>query len=139
MKATYPILVLCVLVGLPAGPLLVESASPLPWGEGVPRPALSSAGAGRVRGLSAGPSRSIIRSTHSSNVHPRPVQANALNVHQRVANKPAGGAKSVTRAAAPTFTNVRHRGPNPAIVGGPAKTQAKTTSSLSGTGMSRRR
>jgi len=30
--------------------LNVETPDPLPWGEGVPLPALSSAGAGRVRG-----------------------------------------------------------------------------------------
>jgi hypothetical protein len=119
--------------------LLLLVLSPLPWGEGVPRPALSSAGARRVRGPSAQPSRSVIRSTQPLTIRPRPIRANAPKVHQPVASKPAGAAKSITRAAAPTSTNVRHRSPNPAIVGGPAKTPVKATGSLNGTGMSRRR
>jgi len=148
MKAAYLLLLSLVpLSSLLTCPLswaegaFVEAASPLPRGEGAPRPASSSVRqpTETVRGLSAQPPRSVTRYTHSSDIRPRPLRAIAPNVHQRVADKPAGAARSVTRATAPTFTNVRHRSPNPAIVGGPAKTQVKATGSLSGTSMNRRR
>jgi len=136
--ASLLLLILSAIACLVARPLLVESASPLPWGEGVPRPAVSSAGAGRVRGLSVQPSRSINRSTQSSNNRPRSIRANSSIVHKPATNKPAGAAKRVTRAAAPTSTNVRHRSPNPAVIGGPAADKANETGSLSGTRMNRR-
>jgi len=153
MRAAYAILVLSSVACLLAGPLLLESASPLPLGEGaavdaasplprgedVARPVLSSAGAARVRGLSAKPSRIVNRSTPSLNIHTRSTRASASKVHPPGTNKTVGAAKTVTQTAAARTDNVRHRSPNPAIVGGPAKTEAKATNSLSGTGMSRRR
>ena len=141
MKAAYLFLALSAIASHLARPFLVGFAGPLPWGEGVPRPASSSVRqlTETVRGRSAQPSRSINRSTHSSNVQPRPIRANALHVHQPGTDKPGGAAKSVTRIVAPTVTNVRHRSPNPAVVGGPAADKANGIALVSGTRMNRRR
>jgi len=146
MKMVYlSLLVLSPIACLVAHPLPAEQGtankanSTLPRGVGVPRPALSSAGAGRVRGLSAKPYREFNRSTQSSNTHPRPTSGNAVNVHTPGTNKATGAAKTVNQAAGPKISDVRHHNPNPAIIGGPEKVQSKMTGSLSGTGVSKRR
>jgi hypothetical protein len=45
---------------------------------------------------------------------------------------------SVARPAAPSLNNVRHRGPNPAVVGGSANSITRNTGALNGTHMSRK-
>jgi len=146
MKTAYLLLltlssIACLLARpLPGGDgAVIKANSPLPRGERVPRPARSSTGTGRVRGLSARSSPTIKRSTHFSNNHPRPTRANALNTHQQVTTKSAGPAKSPARIVAPAITDLRHRNPNPAVLGGPVKSQVNGTGSISGTGMNRRR
>jgi len=196
MKAAYLLLVLCPVACLLACPLLVESASALPWGEGasveaasplprsegafveaasplprgegafveaasplprgegVPRPALSSAGAGRVRGLSGPRSEQVSRHKQPPTSPRRPAVGNPARVRQpgtdnsvRAAKSGFSGhaglsnvrAPSVTRIVAPTVNNLRHRSPNPAVVGGPAADKANGTGSVSGTRMNRRR
>ena len=145
MKTACLFLVLCPIACLLGRPLprtegaIVGTASPLPGGERGPRPASSSAGAGRVRGLSGQPSQSIHRSSRSSTVRPRSIRTNAQNVHQPGEKRPAGAAKGAPRIVAPAITNVRHRSPNPAIVGGANGSKSNGTGSLSGTRMNGRR
>jgi hypothetical protein len=155
MKAAYLLLLILSLIAfLVARPLLAESARPLPWGEGVPRPASSSAGAERVRGLSGPRSEQVSRHKQPPASPRRPTVGNPARVRQPGTDNSVRAARSgfighagvsnvrapsVTRIVAPTVNNVRHRGPNPAVVGGSAKTQANGTGSVSGTGMSRRR
>jgi hypothetical protein len=45
---------------------------------------------------------------------------------------------SVTRTAAPPLDNARHRGPNSAVVGGPAISTARNTGAINGTRMNRK-
>ena len=138
----------------PASPLPAEPASPLPWGEGVPRPASSSAGAGRVRGLSGPRSEQVSRHKQPLTSPRRPAVGNPARVrhpgtdnsvratksgligHAGVSNVRA---PSVPQVVAPTVPNLRHRSPNPAVVGGPAADKANGTGALSGTRMNRRR
>jgi hypothetical protein len=151
MKAAYLLLlILSPIAFLVARPLLAESARPLPWGEGVPRPASSSAGAERVRGLSGPRSEQVSRHRQppasprrTAVVNPAPGTDNSVRAaksgfigHDGVSNVRT---PSVTRIVAPTVNNVRHRSPNPAVVGGPATDKANGTASLSGTRMNRRR
>ena len=128
-----------------ARPLLTDdrtvnrAAGPVSRGDGLRRPARSSVGAGRVTVHSAQPSRSVNLSTRSSNLRKRTTGANAPNVRAPGTSKPAGAAKSIPRIAAPTITAARHRGPNPATIGGAGTNKATGTGSVSGTGISRRR
>jgi hypothetical protein len=56
------------------------------------------------------------------------------NLKSTVADRP----RSMVRPAPATLSSVRHRGPNPAVVGGLGNTMTKSTGSISGTGMHRR-
>jgi len=173
---------LLFLMLIPAN--LELEASPLPWGEGVPRPASSSAGAGRafarrsaigtqgvlpatarlpsrelrearkrVRGLSGPKSEKVSPHRLPPTNQRSSAVGNAAKAHQPHTNNSVGAVKSgvvgsasvrnarassVTRIVAPTINNVRHRSPNPAVVGGSAKTQASGAGSLNGTRMNRR-
>ena len=80
----------------------------------------------------------------------------AMNLHQPDSDKSGGVAKvgltknetvnnamrvrtpSAARPDAPSLNNVRHRGPNPAVVGGSANTIARNPGAINGTSMNRR-
>jgi len=136
---------------------------PLAWGEGVPRPAFSSAGAPhhpvqggarRVRGHFGPTSQKMNLPKQLPNRRQGFPAGNPVNLGQPGLSKLAAGAKSgfvrnetvnnhwtpsVVRPTAQSFNNVRHHSPNLAVVGGPAKTQADGTGSVNGTRMNRRR
>lgn len=77
-------------------------------------------------------------------------------IHQPISAKPAAAAKagsiqnatvskaqpvrppSAVRPAAPPAVNVRHRGANPAVIGGSAVPTSRNTAAINGTRMSRR-
>jgi hypothetical protein len=79
------------------------------------------------------------------------------NSHRPAADKSAGGAQkglagsetinhapsnrpsSAARPAVPSLSNVRHRGPNPPIVGGVRNSNSRNTAALDGTHMNRKR
>jgi hypothetical protein len=81
---------------------------------------------------------------------------NAMNFHQPGSDKPSGAAKagliqhetvktavprrppSVTRPSVPLLNNVRHRGANPAVIGGPANSAGRNTGAINGTVVHRR-
>ena len=187
---------------------------PLPWGEGIPRPAFSPAGAGRVRGhwnpashptfsessantagdhpgdsehaapAADGKHPTEGKASHEQRGHGRPSDTNhppshasptkvnhstqlpngrqrslpgdAMNLHQPGSNKSGGAAKSglirnetvntavavrtpnVVRSTAPSFNNVRHRSPNPAVVGGSANSLRSNTAAINGDRIHRR-
>jgi len=80
----------------------------------------------------------------------------AANLRQSGPNRSGGAAKdglihnetlnrtltvrqpSVLRTDAPSLNNVRHRGPNPAVIGGPASSGTGNTAAINGTHMGRR-
>ncbi len=86
----------------------------------------------------------------------RSIPGNAMNLHQPGSDKSGGAAKgglirnetvndalaarmpSVVRPTVPSFINVRHRGPNPAVVGGSALSHSSNTGAINGTRMNRR-
>ena len=129
---------------------------PLAWGEGVARLAFSPAGAGRVRGHSAPASPKVNRPKQVLNSRKGSLAGNAMNLHQPDSNKSSGAAKSgfirnetvnnalgvrppnVVRPTAPSFNNVRHRGPNPAVVGGSLNSRGSNTGTINGTRMNHR-
>jgi hypothetical protein len=187
---------------------------PLPWGEGVPRPAFSPAGAGRVRGhwnpashptfsessvntanghpgdgeraapaadgkhptegktsheqrghgrlsdTNHPPSRASLTKVNRSQQLPSNRQAslpgNAMNLHQAGSDKSSGPAKSgfirnetvnnalavrapsVVRPTVPLLNNVRHRGPNPAVMDGSLNSHGTNTGTINGTRMNHR-
>jgi hypothetical protein len=131
-------------------------AGPLPRGEGVGRPAFSPAGAGQVRGHSAPASPKLNRPKQVLNSRKGSLAGNAMNLHQPDSNKSSGAAKSgfirnetvnnalgvrapsVVRPTAPSFNNVRHRGPNPAVVGGSLNSHGTNTGTIDGTRMNHR-
>jgi len=139
---------------------------PLAWGEGVPRPAFSSVGtahrpvqgsAGRARDHSGPISQKKNLPKQLPNRRQGFTAGNPVNLGQPGSSKLAAGAKSgfvrsetfnntlaarapsAFRPTAPMLDSVRHRSPNLAVVGGPAKTQANGTGSVNGTRMNRRR
>jgi hypothetical protein len=134
-------------------PLAQPGAVPLPRGEGVPRPAFSSAGAGRVRGHSGPAYQRLGRPKQLPNSRHRSMPGNAL--HQPGSNKSGGAAvggliphetvnnalpvrtPSVVRPTVPALNNVRHRSPNPAVVGGSAPSHSSNTGAINGTRMNR--
>jgi hypothetical protein len=81
---------------------------------------------------------------------------NAMNLHQPGSDKSSGAAKSgtirnetgnialavrtpsVVRPTVPSFNNVRHRGPNPAAVGGSPNSHSSNTGAINGTRMNRK-
>ena len=127
---------------------------PLPRGEGVPQPALLPAGAGRVRGHGGPTSQKVNRPKQLPNSRQRSMPANAL--HQPGSDKFGGAAKgglipnetinnawvvrtpSVIRSTAPSFNNMRHRSPNPAVVGASPNSHSSNTGAINGTRMNRK-
>ena len=81
---------------------------------------------------------------------------NAMNLHQPGSDKSSGAAKggliqnatvnkalpvrppSVVRPTAPLLNNARHRGVNPAVIGGPANSDGRNTGAINGTRVHRR-
>jgi hypothetical protein len=79
-----------------------------------------------------------------------------MNLHQPGLDKSGGAAKngfvrnetvnnalavrtpSVVRPTAPLLNNVRHRGPNPAVVGGPTDLHSRNTAAINGSRMNRK-
>jgi len=86
----------------------------------------------------------------------RSIPKKAINLHQPASYKSGGAATGglirnetvknalpvrppcVVRAAEPSLSNVRHRGPNPAVVGGPVNSNSRNIGALNGTGMNRK-
>jgi len=64
---------------------------------------------------------------------------NGLARNETVNHAPPDRASGVVRPAAPSLGNVRHRGANPAIVGGPGNSNTRNTAALDGTHMNRKR
>ena len=153
MKAAYLLpLVLSTLLSRGACALPGLLPYPLPWGKGVPRVAFSSADEGRVRGPSRPTAGKVSRPKHSPTSQRRPAVGNATNFHQRGSDKSVGAVKggfigtatvsggrtlSVTRPAAPSFNNLHHCTPNPAVVSGSAISHSSNTAAINGTGISR--
>ena len=133
----------------------VEALSPLPWG-GVPRPALSSAAAGRVRGRSGPAPEKVSRPEQFPNRQRRSAMGNATKFRQPGSSQSGAAANngslrnetvnsalavrgpSVVRLTTPSFGNVRHRGPNPAVVNGAPRAHGSNTAAITGTRMTRR-
>ena len=131
-------------------------ASPLPWGEGVARPGFSPAGARRVRGHLGAASQKVNRPKQLPNRRQGFPAGNPMNLGQPGSSKFAAAAKSgfvrsetfnntlaartpsAVRPAAPSFTNVRHRSPNPAVVAGAPNSRSSNAAALNGTHMNRR-
>jgi hypothetical protein len=132
----------------------VQTPGPLPRGEGVPRPALLPAGAGRVRGHGGPTSQKVNRPKQLPNIRQRSMPGNAL--HQPGSDKFGGAAKgglipnetvnnalpvrtpSVVRSTAPSFNNMRHRSPNPAVVGASPNSRSSNAGAINGSRMIRR-
>jgi len=129
---------------------------PLPWAESVPRPALSSAGAGRVRGRSAPASQKANRPKQHLNGRQRSLPGEGMKprqpgsdtsggaargrlIQERTVNKAVTvGTPSVVRPAAPVVNNTRHRTPNPAVVSGAPNSHGSNTAVINGTRTSRK-
>jgi hypothetical protein len=58
---------------------------------------------------------------------------------QTVHNAPPVQTSSVVRSATPGLNNVRHRSPNPAVVGGSSNLRSGKTGAINGTAMNRKR
>jgi hypothetical protein len=96
------------------------------------------------------------RSTQFPNNRERSASANAVNSRQQAFAKSGGAAKggfiqsekvksnvavrppSVVRPAVATLSHARHRGPNPAVVGGSANSDRTNTGAINGTRMNRK-
>ena len=64
---------------------------------------------------------------------------NRLARNETVSHAPSNRAPTAVRPSVPSLSNVRHRGANPAIVGGVGTSQARNSGALDGTHMNRRR
>jgi|SRR5271155_2540685 hypothetical protein len=64
---------------------------------------------------------------------------NGLARNETVNHAPSNRAPSAVRPSAPSLSNVRHRGPNPPIVGGVGNSNSKNTAALDGTHMNHKR
>jgi hypothetical protein len=64
---------------------------------------------------------------------------NGLAQNEAVNHRPSNRAPSAVRPAVPSLSNVRHGGPNPAIVGGARSSNARNTGAIDGTHMNRKR
>jgi hypothetical protein len=142
------------IVATGGGGASVESPSPLPRGEGVARPAFSSAGAGRVRGHFGQASYKVTRpaplpSPHAtSGRHPNLEKpgtkpsvgpaGGAFIRNQTVHGAPTARMSGIAGHAAPLPSNIRHRSPNPAVVAGTPNSHIGSTGGISGTGMRRK-
>ena len=129
---------------------------PLPWAEGVPRPALPSAGAGRVRGRSAPASQKANRPKQHLNGRQRSLPGEGMKLPQPGSGTSGGAARSrliqartvtkgvavrtpsVVRPAASVVNNTRHRTPNPAVVSGSPNSHGSNTAVINGTRTSRK-
>jgi len=143
-------------VETPGGVKNVETPGPLPWGQGVPRPAFSPAGAGRVRGHSGPASQKANRPKQLPNGRQRSLPGNAMNLHQPRSHKSGGAAKSgfirnetvnnasavrtlgVVRPAVPSPNHLHQRSPNPAVVGSSPPSHRSNTGAINGTRMNRK-
>jgi hypothetical protein len=110
----------------------------------------------RVRDSSGPASSKVNRPKQLPNGRQRSLPGNAMNLHQPVLNKSGTELKtgfipnetvnnvlavrtpSIVRPTAPSFNNVRHRSPNPAVVGGSANSQSSKTGTINGTRMNRK-
>ena len=118
----------------------------------------------RKHGPASGPNHSLSRANLTKANHPKPIPnrsqhslpGNAMNFHQPSLGKPSGAAKgglipnetvhnalpvrssSIVRPAAQSLNNVRHRGPNPAVVGGAPEHHSSNTGAINGTRMNRK-
>lgn len=63
---------------------------------------------------------------------------NGLAQNQTVNHAPSNRAPSAVRPSVPSLSNVRHRGPNPAIVGGARSSNTRNTGAIDGTHMNRK-
>jgi hypothetical protein len=113
---------------------------------------------GRASDMDHPPSRASLtkvnRPKQLPNSRRRSLPGNAL--HQPGSNKSGGAAKSgfiqnetvnialpvrtpsVVRPTVPSFNNVRHRGPNPAVVAGSMNSDRRNTGAINGTRMNRK-
>jgi len=141
---------------LPHSKVRTFGPHPLEWGEGVARPAFSSAGARRVRGHFAPAAQKVNRPKPLPNRRQASPAGNSMNLGQpgsigsaavaksgfvrgeTVNNTLAARAPSTVRPTAPSFTNVRHRSPNAAIVAGAPNSRSSNAAALNGTRMNRR-
>jgi len=64
---------------------------------------------------------------------------NGLARNETLNHTPSNCGPSAVRPAVPLLSNVRHRGANPAIVGGAGNSNSRNTGALDGTHMNRRR
>jgi len=64
---------------------------------------------------------------------------NGLARNETVKHAPSDRAPSAVKPVAPSLSNVRHRGVNPAIVGGAGNSNTRNTVALDGTHMNRKR
>lgn len=64
---------------------------------------------------------------------------NGLAQNETVNHAPSNRAPSAVRPSVPSLSNVRHRGANPAIVGGTRSSNTRNTGAIDGTHMNRRR
>ena len=115
---------------------------------------------GRASDTNHPPSRASLtkanRPKQLPNSRQRSLPGNAMNLHQPGSDKSGGAAKggfirnetvnnalpvrtpSVVRPTVPSLNNVRHRGPNPAVVGGSANSHSSNTGAINGTRMNRK-
>ena len=86
----------------------------------------------------------------------RSTSGNAMNLHQPGSDKSGGAAKADSSRTkqpttpclfgrqvssdptVPSLNNVRHRGPNPAVIGGSANSDTRNTGAINGTQMNRK-
>ena len=117
-------------------------------------------GHGRLSDTNHPPSRASLTRVNRSQQLPksgqRSLPGNTMNLHQPGSDKSSGVAKSgfirnetvnnawavrtpnVARPTALSIDNVRHRSPNPAVVGGPANSHGSNTGAINGTHMNRK-
>lgn len=65
----------------------------------------------------------------------RSTSANAVNLHAVSSNR---SSPNVVRPAVPSLNNVRHRAPNPPVIGGAANSERNNTGAINGTRMNRK-
>jgi hypothetical protein len=90
---------------------------------------------GRARTASGNPENSNRPASAKSAGAAQNGLARNETVNRAASNRASGG----VRAAVPSLSHARHRGPNPAIVGGVRNSNTRNTAALDGTHMNRRR
>ena len=115
---------------------------------------------GRASDTNHPPSRASLtkanRPKQLSNSRQRFIPGNPMNLHQPGSDKSGGAAKggliqnetvnhalpvrtpSVVRPTVPSFNNVRHRGPNPAVVAGSVNSDSRNIGAINGTRLNRK-